>query len=136
MKRISTALALLSLSLLLSACSRQAVASVSGDVGPSSSSSQPAPTATPTPTPEPLDYVTGFDPLTGEQGDPNDRSRPIAVMIQNNKAGYPQWGLRGAEVLVEAITEGKTTSMMAMYSGNEGLPEKVGAVGPARDLFW
>ncbi len=136
MKRISTALALLSLSLLLSACSRQAVVSVSGDVGPSSSSSQPAPTATPTPTPEPLDYVTGFDPLTGEQGDPNDRSRPIAVMIQNNKAGYPQWGLKGAEVLVEAITEGKTTSMMAMYSGNEGLPEKVGAVGPARDLFW
>ena len=86
--------------------------------------------------PEPKDYVVGFDPLTGEQVDENDRSRPIAVMIQNNKAGYPQWGIKGAEVLVEAITEGKTTSMMAVYSGHEGLSEKVGAVGPARDLFW
>ena len=122
----------------MTACAQQTGTGASEDSSApdSSSASQAVPTATPTPTPEPKDYVVGFDPLTGEQVDENDRSRPIAVMIQNNKAGYPQWGIKGAEVLVEAITEGKTTSMMAMYSGHEGLSEKVGAVGPARDLFW
>ena len=120
----------------MAACAQQTGAGASGEAASSGSGtvSQAAPTATPTP--EPKEYVVGFDPLTGEQIDENDRSRPIAVMIQNNKAGYPQWGIKGAEVLVEAITEGKTTSMMAMYSGHEGLSEKVGAVGPARDLFW
>lgn len=122
----------------MTACAQQTGAGASEDSSApdSSPASQAVPTATPTPTPELKDYVVGFDPLTGEQVDENDRSRPIAVMIQNNKAGYPQWGIKGAEVLVEAITEGKTTSMMAMYSGHEGLSEKVGAVGPARDLFW
>ena len=137
MRKFASALALLSLILALTACSRQTETAASGTSSSASPvSSQAAPTATPSPTPDPQEYVVGRDPLTGEQVDENDRSRPIAVMIQNNKAGYPQWGIKGAEVLVEAITEGKTTSMMAMYSGHEGLSEKVGAVGPARDLFW
>ena len=138
MKKLCSVLTALTLILSLTACAQQTGAGASGDpsVSGSGSASQAAPTATPTPTPDPKEYVVGFDPLTGEQVDENDRTRPVAVMIQNNKAGYPQWGIKGAEVLVEAITEGKTTSMMAMYSGHEGLPEKVGAVGPARDLFW
>ena len=138
MKKLCSVLTALTLVLSMTACAQQTGAGASEDSSApdSSSASQAVPTATPTPTPEPKDYVVGFDPLTGEQVDENDRSRPIAVMIQNNKAGYPQWGIKGAEVLVEAITEGKTTSMMAMYSGHEGLSEKVGAVGPARDLFW
>ena len=138
MKKLCSVLTALTLVLSMTACAQQTGAGASEDSSApdSSPASQAVPTATPTPTPEPKDYVVGFDPLTGEQVDENDRSRPIAVMIQNNKAGYPQWGIKGAEVLVEAITEGKTTSMMAMYSGHEGLSEKVGAVGPARDLFW
>ena len=136
MKKLCSAFTALTLALSMAACAQQTGAGASGEAASSGSGtvSQAAPTATPTP--EPKEYVVGFDPLTGEQIDENDRSRPIAVMIQNNKAGYPQWGIKGAEVLVEAITEGKTTSMMAMYSGHEGLSEKVGAVGPARDLFW
>ena len=86
--------------------------------------------------PENAVFVDGSDPLTGGSVDRDDESRPIAIMLQNDKRGYPQWGIGAAEVVVEAITEGTQTSMMAMYSGHEGLPAKVGAVGPGRDLFW
>ena len=84
----------------MTACAQQTGAGASEDSSApdSSPASQAVPTATPTPTPELKDYVVGFDPLTGEQVDENDRSRPIAVMIQNNKAGYPQWGAEISEV--------------------------------------
>ena len=106
MKKLCSVLTALTLVLSMTACAQQTGAGASEDSSApdSSSAAQAVPTATPTPTPEPKDYVVGFDPLTGEQVDENDRSRPIAVMIQNNKAGYPQWGIKGAEVLVEAIT--------------------------------
>ena len=106
MKKLCSVLTALTLILSLTACAQQTGAGASGDpaVSGSGSASQAAPTAAPTPTPDPKEYVVGFDPLTGEQVDENDRTRPVAVMIQNNKAGYPQWGIKGAEVLVEAIT--------------------------------
>ena len=60
--------------------------------------------------------------------------RPVAVMLYNNKAAWPQWGIGDTELLIEANTEGQDTWMMALYDGPDAL-QKVGPVGQGRDLF-
>lgn len=60
--------------------------------------------------------------------------RPVAVMIYNDKAGWPQWGIGDSEILIEANTEGEDTWLMALYDGADAL-QKVGPVGQGRDLF-
>lgn len=60
--------------------------------------------------------------------------RPVAVMIYNDKAAWPQWGTGDTELLIEANTEGQNTWLMALYDGPDAL-QKVGPVGQGRDLF-
>ena len=63
----------------------------------------------------------------------NSKTRPYAVMINNNHAAWPQCGLKDAYLVYEIVAEGGITRMMALYK--DKLPEKVGSVRSARHYF-
>lgn len=63
----------------------------------------------------------------------NSKTRPYAVMINNNHAAWPQCGLQDAYIVYEIIAEGGITRMMALYK--DTYPEKVGSVRSARHYF-
>lgn len=65
--------------------------------------------------------------------DVNSKTRPFAVMINNNHAAWPQCGLQDAYLVYEIIAEGGITRMMALYK--DVYPEKVGSVRSARHYF-
>ena len=65
--------------------------------------------------------------------DVNSKTRPYAVMINNNHSAWPQCGLKDAYLVYEIIAEGGITRMMALYK--DKLPEKVGSVRSARHYF-
>lgn len=74
--------------------------------------------------------LTGLPLAEGMKQSP----RPIAVMVDNTREAYPQWGIGGAQVVVEAITEGGITRLMCLYNQAQDL-EKVGPVRSVRDMF-
>src|SRR5579875_1567793 len=52
----------------------------------------------------------GVDPVDGELTAPDRAARrPIAVIVDNFPAARPQWGLRAASRVYEALTEGGIT---------------------------
>lgn len=59
--------------------------------------------------------------------------RPIAVMIDNHKAAWPQAGLNDAYAVYEIIVEGGETRLMALFKGKD--LEKIGPVRSARHYF-
>lgn len=63
----------------------------------------------------------------------NSKTRPFAVMINNNHSAWPQCGLQDAYLVYEIITEGGITRMMALYK--DKYPTKVGSVRSARHYF-
>ena len=65
--------------------------------------------------------------------DENSKTRPYAVMINNNHAAWPQCGLSDAYLVYEIIAEGGITRMMALYK--DKYPEKIGSVRSARHYF-
>ena len=65
--------------------------------------------------------------------DVNSKTRPYAVMINNNHAAWPQCGLKDAYLVYEIIAEGGITRMMALYK--DTYPTKVGSVRSARHYF-
>ena len=65
--------------------------------------------------------------------DVNSKTRPYAVMINNNHAAWPQCGLQDAYLVYEIIAEGGITRMMALYK--DVYPEKIGSVRSARHYF-
>ena len=65
--------------------------------------------------------------------DVNSKTRPYAVMINNNHEAWPQCGLQDAYIVYEIVAEGGITRMMALYK--DKLPEKVGSVRSARHYF-
>ena len=65
--------------------------------------------------------------------DMNSKTRPYAVMINNNHAAWPQCGLEDAYLVYEIVAEGGITRMMALYK--DKLPEKIGSVRSARHYF-
>ena len=74
------------------------------------------------------------DPLTGEAlrwpG-----QRPAAVFVYNGPDAGRQWGIGGASVVFEALTEGDSaTSLCLVYPALEAVP-KTGPVAQARDLY-
>jgi hypothetical protein len=106
---------------------------------------EPAPVATPVPTvvvevttPEPTatpksnepQVEAGISPLTGL---PCDVYRPIAVMIENTQAAYPQNGLSEADIVYEVYEEGGITRFFAIFNANT--PEKVGPVRSCRIYY-
>ena len=63
----------------------------------------------------------------------NSKTRPYAVMINNNHAAWPQCGLKDAYIVYEITAEGGITRMMAIYK--DTYPEKIGSVRSARHYF-
>ncbi|MDO4261603.1 MAG: DUF3048 domain-containing protein [Eubacteriales bacterium] len=60
--------------------------------------------------------------------------RPIAVMIPNNKAAQPQYGLSRASVVYEACVEGRITRLMGIFEAFDDL-DHIGPVRSSRDYF-
>ncbi len=65
--------------------------------------------------------------------DEDSKSRPYAVMINNNHAAWPQCGLKDAYIVYEIIAEGGITRMMALYKDQD--TAKIGSIRSARHYF-
>lgn len=65
--------------------------------------------------------------------DKNSKSRPYAVMINNNHSAWPQCGVQDAYIVYEIIAEGGITRMMAIYKDQD--TAKIGSVRSARHYF-
>ena len=65
--------------------------------------------------------------------DANSKSRPYAVMINNNHSAWPQCGVQDAYIVYEIIAEGGITRMLAIYKDQE--TAKIGSVRSARHYF-
>ena len=76
-----------------------------------------------------VSYLTGL-PISEELSN----SRPLAVMLNNIKAGCPQSGIADAAIVYEAPVEGRITRLMALYDDYRNL-EKVGSIRSSRDYF-
>ena len=65
--------------------------------------------------------------------DVNSKSRPYAVMINNNHAAWPQSGVQDAYLVYEIVVEGGITRMMAFYKDQN--TAKIGSVRSSRHYF-
>ena len=65
--------------------------------------------------------------------DESSKSRPYAVMINNNHAAWPQCGLQDAYLVYEIVAEGGITRMMALYK--DANTAKIGSIRSARHYF-
>ncbi|MBO4869947.1 MAG: DUF3048 domain-containing protein [Clostridia bacterium] len=76
------------------------------------------------------------DPITGEPTETDlSGSRPIAIVIKNDRVASPQFGLSRAAVIYEALVEGGLTRFLAVYS-DIGKLDKVGPVIDSRSYFY
>jgi hypothetical protein len=76
----------------------------------------------------------GVDPVDGELTAPDRAARrSIAVIVDNFPAARPQWGLRAASRVYEALTEGGITRYMAVFTAHDA--DRVGPVRSARTQF-
>ncbi len=60
--------------------------------------------------------------------------RPLAVMIPNESAAIPHYGLSEASILYEANVEGRMTRMMAIFEDYESV-EKIGNIRSFREYY-
>lgn len=65
--------------------------------------------------------------------DENSKSRPIAVMINNNHQAWPHAGLNDAYIVYEIIAEGGISRMMAVFKDQD--TAKIGSVRSARPYY-
>ena len=65
--------------------------------------------------------------------DEDSKSRPYAVMINNNHAAWPQCGVQDAYLVYEIIAEGGISRMMALYKDQD--TAKIGSIRSARHYF-
>ncbi len=65
--------------------------------------------------------------------DEDSKTRPIAVMINNNHAAWPHAGLQDAYLSYEIIAEGGITRIMALFKDQD--TEKIGSVRSARPYY-
>lgn len=76
------------------------------------------------------------NPFTGVMDiDPEASSRPVGVMIGNNPASRPQFGIEDADLYFEIETEGSISRIMAVWASAERMPETVGPCRSARTPF-
>ena len=65
--------------------------------------------------------------------DSDSKSRPIAVMINNNHAAWPHAGLNDAYITYEIIAEGGITRLMAIFKDKD--TSKIGSVRSSRPYY-
>ena len=61
--------------------------------------------------------------LTGVEGDMSPLARPVAVTVNNLEASLPQYGISGADIIMEFPVEGGITRLMALYGNYGSVPE-------------
>jgi hypothetical protein len=125
MKKRLVIMALLSVTLLLSACNNKEE------------------TATNNPNPkreeqavENVQKKETFEykfPLTGIETNEPVNQRAVAVMINNHPKARPQSGLHKADLVYEVLAEGNITRFLAIYQSEK--PEIIGPVRSARDYY-
>jgi hypothetical protein len=123
----SAILLLLSLILILSACS--------GGKGDNESPQQTGETNDPTSTAEPVttSVPLPYDaPLTGLKLENAATARPIVVMINNFAAARPQSGLTNADVIWEVLAEGGITRLIAVFQSTSALTDTIGPIRSIR----
>ena len=81
-------------------------------------------------TPGKTNLLTGLPTLTDE----GVGKRPVAVMVNNTKAAFPQYGIAQADIIFEVPVEGGETRFMAMYGDYTQVP-KVCSVRSCRMYF-
>ena len=81
-------------------------------------------------TPGNTNLLTGLPTLTEEAVG----KRPVAVMVNNTKASFPQYGIAQADIIFEVPVEGAETRFMAMYGDYTQVP-KVCSVRSCRMYF-
>ena len=65
--------------------------------------------------------------------DLDSKTRPYAVMINNNHAAWPQAGIQDAYLVYEIVVEGGISRMMALYKDAE--TAKIGSIRSSRHYF-
>lgn len=81
-------------------------------------------------TPGNINLLTGLPTLTDEAVG----KRPVAVMVNNVKAGFPQYGIAEADIIFEIPIEGGSTRFMAMYGDYTQVP-KICSIRSCRMYF-
>lgn len=81
-------------------------------------------------TPGNINLLTGLPTLTDEA----IGKRPVAVMVNNVRASFPQYGIAEADIIFEIPVEGGDTRFMAMYGDYTQVP-KVCSVRSCRMYF-
>jgi len=81
-------------------------------------------------TPGHTNLLTGLATLTDEAVG----KRPVAVMVNNTKASFPQYGIAQADIIFEVPVEGAETRFMAMYGDYTQVP-KICSVRSCRMYF-
>lgn len=81
-------------------------------------------------TPGNINLLTGLPTLTDEA----IGKRPVAVMVNNVKAAFPQYGVAQADIIFEIPVEGGSTRFMAMFGDYTQVP-KVCSVRSCRMYF-
>lgn len=81
-------------------------------------------------TPGSINLLTGLPTLTDEA----IGKRPVAVMVNNVKAAFPQYGVAQADIIFEIPVEGGETRFMAMFGDYTQVP-KVCSVRSCRMYF-
>lgn len=81
-------------------------------------------------TPGNINLLTGLPTLTDEAVG----KRPVAVMVNNVKAAFPQYGIAEADIIFEIPVEGGSTRFMAMYGDYTQVP-KICSIRSCRMYF-
>ncbi|CAM4343031.1 DUF3048 domain-containing protein [Paenibacillus alkaliterrae] len=125
--RITAAAWLMSLILLITACSggKETVDAPQD----TSATSEPIVSEAPAPEPTPLPYTA---PLTGIKQETAASARPIVVMINNFAAARPQSGLTNADVIWEVLAEGGITRLIAVFQSTGAQADTIGPIRSIR----
>ena len=77
-----------------------------------------------------INLLTGVPDLTPEAYG----KRPVAVMVNNVKASFPQYGIEAADIIFEIPVEGSATRFMAIYGDYTQIP-KICSIRSCRGYF-
>jgi len=84
-----------------------------------------------------LPFIEEAGPFSRLTGLPIDDEglyrRPLAMVINNSTAAWPQSGIASADVVYEVLAEGDVTRLVAVFQSY--IPEKIGPIRSARDYF-
>lgn len=127
MKRAIALLLALCLSIGLTACGSAPSSQNSGVAPEEESTPGVSPFLPSGPAPE-INLITGEALTEGVAvGD-----RPVAIMVDNAQAALPQRGVGSADAVLEMVTEGGITRLLALFADRDAVPQ-TGPVRSARD---